>query len=257
MIRAATLLWLVVSPLLAIAQFEKDWHIQDSDTLPYQLLRPLNFDPDQAYPLVIFLHGAGERGSDNELQMTHGSTLFLEPKNREKYPAFVLFPQCAKEEFWANLTFGYENNYGVTHLSWQDGFSRPMNLVLGLMKELQQKYKIDEDRIYLMGLSMGGFGTFDLLQKQSSMFAAGIPICAGADPLRFAELVDIPLWVFHGTDDDVVPVTLSREVVNFLEAEKANVKYTEYEGVRHDSWNNAFAEKSLLKWLFDQKRNER
>lgn len=140
---------------------------------------------------------------------------------------------------------------------WKEGFSKPMIQVLNLMERLQQQYKIDDDRIYLMGLSMGGFGTFDLLQKQPGVFAAGIPICGGADPLRFSELVNVLLWVFHGADDDVVPVALSREVTNFIKAEGGNAKYTEYEGVKHDSWDNAFAEKSLLKWLFDQNRNER
>ncbi len=253
-----TILFLLFfSPLITVAQFEMGWHIQGEDSLPYQLLKPLNIDESQSYPLVIFLHGAGERGDDNELQMTHGSSLFLDPKNRKQHPAYVLFPQCGEEEFWANLTFGYENEYGVNKLVWKEGFSKPMIQVLNLMERLQQQYKIDDDRIYLMGLSMGGFGTFDLLQKQPGVFAAGVPICGGADPLRFSELVNVPLWVFHGADDDVVPVALSREVTNFIKAEGGNAKYTEYEGVKHDSWDNAFAEKSLLKWLFDQNRNER
>ncbi|MEQ9297752.1 MAG: prolyl oligopeptidase family serine peptidase [Cyclobacteriaceae bacterium] len=250
------LLFFLLNPLFSFAQFEEGWHVQNLDSLPYQLLQPLGYQEEESYPLVIFLHGAGERGSDNELQMTHGSSLFLDPKNREKYRAFVLFPQCAEGQFWANLTFGYEDNYGVSNLNWKGGFSKPMSQVLALVQELQQEYKIDEDRIYVMGLSMGGFGTFDLLQKQPGLFAAGVPICGGADPQRFAGLVDIPIWVFHGTDDDVVPVALSREVVNFLNAEDGNVKYTEYEGVKHNSWDNAFAEKSLLKWLFNQTRNE-
>lgn len=254
--KRSVILLFLLSPFLSFAQFEKGWHVQNLDSLPYQLLKPINLDEDRSYPLVIFLHGSGERGADNELQMTHGSSLFLDPKNREKYPAFVVFPQCDEDGFWASLTFGHDN-YGVNTLTWQGDFSKPMSQVLDHMQNLQQEYKIDEDRIYVMGLSMGGFGTFDLLQKQPGLFAAGIPICAGADPLRFAELVDIPLWVFHGTDDEVVPVALSREVVNFLKAEDGNVKYTEYEGVKHDSWDNAFAEKKLLKWLFNQNRNER
>jgi predicted peptidase len=253
----AVIIIFLLSPVLSFAQFEKGWHVQNQDSLPYQLIKPINLDESRSYPLVIFLHGAGERGADNELQMTHGSSLFLNPKNRKKYPAFVVFPQCDEEEFWANLTFGYESDYGVNALNWHEGFSKPMGLVLDLMQALQQEYKIDEDRIYVMGLSMGGFGTFDLLQKRPGLFAAGIPICGGADNQRFTGLVDIPLWIFHGADDDVVPVALSQEVANFLKAEGGNVKYTEYEGVKHDSWTNAFAEKSLLKWLFNQKRNER
>lgn len=248
--------WLI-SPALALAQFEKGWHVQNQDSLPYQLLKPLHYLAEKSYPLVIFLHGAGERGSDNELQMTHGSSLFLDAKNREKYPSFVVFPQCPEDEFWANLQFGYEEGKGITNLTWKEGFAAPMQQVLNLMQSLQQTYKIDQDRIYLMGLSMGGLGTFDLLQKQPETFAAGVPICAGADPQHFANLVEVPLWVFHGTEDDIVPVGLSREVVNFLKSEGGNVKYTEYRDVKHNSWDNAFAEKPLLKWLFKQNRNER
>ena len=131
---------------------------------------------------------------------------------------------------------------------------KQMELLFGLLDELKETLPVDQSRIYLSGLSMGGFGTFDAIMRRPNEFAVAMPICGGGDITRADEIAHIPLWIFHGADDPVVPADLSREMDEALQKVGGNVRYTEYDGVSHDSWNNAFAEKDYLSWMFSQVR---
>jgi predicted peptidase len=218
-----------------------------SETLPFRLLQPKNYDKTIAYPLVVFLHGMGERGADNQAQLVNGvSELFASDTAMEKYPAFVLAPQCPENE---DSQIGSWSN-------WEPGkpLTTPTRLVLEIVASLQREFAIDENRLYLGGLSMGGFGTWSIIQEHPEMFAAAFPICGGGDPGKAAPLAQLPLWVFHGVKDSVVPVELSRSMVRAIEQAGGAPGYTQYPDVDHNSWTPAFQEPQLLPWLFAQKR---
>lgn len=216
------------------------------------MLLPERYDQSRKYPLILVLHGAGERGNDNEKQLLHGSKLFLDSTNRKKFPAIVVFPQCPAESYWSSV----EIDRTKTPLALDFDYSRPatdpLTLTMMLLNELIGSEKIDTRRIYITGLSMGGMGTFEAIHRYPDTFAAALPICGGGDTARYKK-VETPFWVFHGVDDDVVDVDYSTAMVDKLKELKVKVKYTEYPGVKHNSWDNAFAEKKFLKWMFRKK----
>src|SRR5215218_1629154 len=195
--------------------YQKKWLVQGPDTLPYRLLLPEGFDASKKYPLVLFLHGSGERGRDNEAQLTHGGQLFLNDTARKAFPAIVVFPQCPTESRWSNVQITTDSSTGQRTFAFQEGGAptRPMAMLENLLKELQHRYRIKRDQVYVMGLSMGGMGTFELARRRPELFAAAIPICGGANTATAAQLKRIHWWVFHGGKDDVVPPRFSEEMV--------------------------------------------
>ena len=208
-------------------------------TLPYRLLKPATVEAGKKYPLVIFLHGAGERGDDNKAQLKHGVGEFA--KRSKEYPCFLIAPQCpAGGRGWS--------------LSAKSGGAAPGKLVLDLIDKTCKELPIDTKRIYLTGLSMGGYGTWTLLARKPDLFAAGIPICGGGDPKDGAKLAKIPIWVFHGDKDAAVKVERSRDMVAAIEKAGGKPKYTEYAGVGHDSWSRTYSDAKVLDWLFEQKK---
>lgn len=234
--------------------YEKNIFItQSGDTLPYRILYPEHYDPAKTYPLVLFLHGAGERGKDNEKQLTHGAGLFLQEKNRLEFPAIVVFPQCPPESYWASVRSERKEMPYVFHFDYSRPSTWPLEASVALVKKIRMEEGVDKDRIYLMGLSMGGMGTFEILARHEGLFAAAVPVCGGADLNYSEKLESTPLWIFHGENDKVVDVKNSREIYSKLKSGKGNVRYTEYPGVGHDSWNNAFAEPQLLPWMFSNR----
>jgi predicted peptidase len=237
----------------AFDAYQKKWLVQGPDTLPYRLLLPEGFDASKKYPLVLFLHGAGERGRDNEAQLTHGGRLFLNDTVRKSFPAIVVFPQCAPESYWSNVQRTTDST-GKRTFTFQEGGAptRPMAMLENLLEEVQRQYRIKGDQVYVMGLSMGGMGTFELARRHPDLFAAAVPICGGAHPGTAGALKSARWWVFHGAKDDVVPPQLSEEMVSALKAQGAAVKFTVYPEAGHNSWDNAFAEPGLLPWLFAQ-----
>jgi predicted peptidase len=236
--------------------YEKQLFIQGNDTLRCRILTPINFTSGKKYPLVVFLHGAGERGNNNESQLLWGGKLFLDSTNRVKFPAIVVFPQCPADSTWSNLSrTNAVDSLGGFALHADRPMRKPMALVLDFIDTLVKNGSVDKERIYIGGLSLGGFGTFEILWRRPELFAAAFPICGGGIPAQVKLYADkLPIWVFHGDKDPVVPVSNSRLMVNALTQHRARVKYSEYPGVAHDSWNNAFAEPELLPWLFAQKK---
>jgi predicted peptidase len=235
--------------------YSKMIFVRGNDTLPYRILYPSNYKSNKKYAVLLFLHGSGERGSDNELQLTHGWKLFADSMNRAKYPAFVIFPQCPLNESWARLTVNRNTQPLQLEFLSNEPMTKPLSLVSQLMDSLASSGKVNKKKIYLGGLSMGGMGTFDLLWRKPGFFAAAFPICGGGDTSKAAVYgKNFPIWVFHGDADPAVDVNNSRKMVAALKAAKAKVKYSEYPGVKHDSWTNAFAEPELLNWIFEQKK---
>jgi predicted peptidase len=224
----------------------------DGQRLPYRILLPEGYDMQKKYPLLLFLHGAGERGSDNELQLTHGSDQFLTTKFRKEHPAIIVFPQCPKGAYWATIL----NREGPLKFSYA---KRPkknptLDLVEGMLKELLSNYEIDKSRIYVGGLSMGGMGTFELVYRNPRLFAAAFAICGGANP-KIARKIKRPVWrIDHGEVDSVVPIALSEQMFTALKKKKAQVNFNRYPEVNHNSWDNVFKDPSFLPWLFSQSK---
>jgi len=234
--------------------FEKKELLRGKDTLRYRIQYPLGYNATKKYPLVLLMHGAGERGEDNEAQLVWGGALFADSMVRAKYPAIVIFPQCRTTDFWANLYYVPTDSVRF-HMRSDSAPGKSMGLVLQLLDEMVASGRVDTKRIYVGGLSMGGMGTFELLWRKPGFFAAAFPICGAGDPARVSVYANkFPIWVFHGGADPVVPVVNSHIMVRALKAAGARVTYTEYPGVGHDSWKNAFAEPQLLPWLFGNHR---
>jgi predicted peptidase len=236
--------------------FQKQYYINGNDTLPYRILLPVNYEPQKKYPLILVLHGAGERGNDNEAQLVHGSYLFLKDSIRKNYPAIVVFPQCPLNSFWSNVQFQYDSVSGFRNFIFlADGEpTLAMKLVQQLLYKLLKDYPVNKKQVYVGGLSMGGMGTFEMVRRNPKIFAAAFPICGGGATATAPLMKKVKWWVFHGDADNVVPAALSTEMVNALKAAGADVKYSLYPGVYHNSWDNAFAEPELLPWLFSVKK---
>lgn len=256
---ATTTVSLLFCSLLSVAQdlglYEKQLFVHHGDTLPYRVLLPENYDASKKYPLVYFLHGAGERGNDNEKQLTHGAKLFLREDVRKNFPAIVVFPQCPEQGFWSNVKISYDSSHRYVFDFLEEGPpTKAMVLAQGLLKDLVQKYPINQKQVYVAGLSMGGMGTFEIVRRNPKTFAAAIPICGGASPATAGKLKKVNWWVFHGAKDNVVPPSCSEVMVEALKKVNAPVKYTVYPEANHNSWDSAFAEPELLSWLFSNKK---
>ena len=201
------------------------------EDLRYWLYLPEDYAAKKNCPLILFLHGAGERGDDLEKVKVHGPPKLVE--QRSDCPAIVVSPQCPNERTWS-----------------------PTQLSL-LLDRCMKTLKIDLDRIYVTGLSMGGFGTWALCAKEPERFAAAIPICGGGDVTKAARLVNLPIWVFHGAKDSVVTPDYSQKMVDAIRAAGGTrVKLTLYPEANHDSWTETYANDEVAEWLLSQKRGE-
>ena len=238
-----------------VSLYQKHLYISDNDTMPYRLLLPDNYDAAKMYPLIFFLHGAGERGNDNELQLVHGAKLFLKEEVRKNFPAIIVFPQCPASSFWSNVNFIRDSSGKRTFIFQEDGEPTiAMKLAQELLMSILKTYPISKKQIYVGGLSMGGMGTFEIVRRNPKLFAAAFPICGGANVATSTALKKTKWWVFHGGKDDVVPPKLSQDMVDAMKKEKTTVKFTLYPNANHNSWDSAFSEPDLLSWLFAQKR---
>ncbi|MGX1930880.1 carboxylesterase family protein [Flagellimonas sp. 2504JD4-2] len=250
------LLFLFSGSMLAqdLTNFQKKTFEKDGESIPYRILLPKDFDPSEKYPLILFLHGSGERGNDNEAQLVHGSKLFLQDEVRNNYKAIVVFPQCKAGSSWAKIDV--EGEFPNREFIFYEDAEPTSDMMLleGLLKHLKKTYKLDKSRIYVGGLSMGGMGTFELVRRNPKLFAAAFPICGGANPEISKKLKKPHWWVFHGSADQVVPEKCSSQMVDAMKNLGINIDYTVYEGVGHNSWDNAFAEPELLSWLFSKSK---
>ena len=246
-------LWLLAGPAAAqdLSRYQREMFTAGADSLPYRILYPENFNPRERYPLVLFLHGRGESGRDNEKQLTHGAALFLKDTLRANYPAIVVFPQCPADSYWANVHIQADETGKRTFQFVKGGEpTKAMRALLGLTEALTQMPYVDKDRIYVGGLSMGGMGTYELLRRKPKLFAAAFAICGGDHVANVKKYRHIPLWVFHGAQDDLVPPAFSAAVVQALRKKRARVNFTLYPTANHNSWDAALAEPALLPWLF-------
>jgi predicted peptidase len=198
--------------------------------LGYLLYLPKDYDKQKSWPLMLFLHGAGERGNDLELVKKHGPPKLIAAG--KEFPFIVVSPQCPKGCWW-----------------------EPMELV-ALLDEISGKYKVDPDRIYVTGLSMGGFGSWRLAAYAPERLAAIVPICGGGETYWAREFAHLPVWAFHGAKDTGVPLERSQAMVDALKKSGGDPKFTIYPDAGHDSWTAAYDDPELYKWLSAQKRGK-
>ena len=212
--------------------YEQKW----SKGLRYGLFKPANYDPKKSYPLILYLHGANDTIS-RDITWYHESIQGVNP-------SFVLAPKCTNpNQGWGN--------------TWTDAHSPAMVKTLHVIDSLLSTYSIDKNRLYLYGISMGGFGVFSVLSKEPGKFAAGYAICGGSSETAASKLLNTPLWIFHGEADNIVGVQYSRQVYQEIRKEGGHVvRYTEYPGVKHNSWENVAREKTLHRWLLAQAKGK-
>jgi predicted peptidase len=231
----ALLLAITASPVLFAAEktgfLDKTFKNADGSESPYVLFVPANYDGKTEVPVILFLHGAGETkgGQKKPVEVGLGPVI---KKQEKEFPAIVIIPQ-AETRGWGADTANAKR-------------------ALAMLDSVTKEYKTDAKRIYLTGLSMGGYGTWSIIATQPDKFAAIVPICGGGDPKTAEKFKDVPCWVFHGDKDAAVPVQRSREMVEALKKAGGAPKYTEYPGVGHNSWDAAYADKEMWKWLFAQ-----
>ena len=241
----------------------KQFRQAEGKTLPYRLLVPDGFPNSatgddlsrkdgQLYPLVLFLHGAGERGDDNEKQLVHGAEEFAKASRREKHPAFVVFPQCPADERWVESDWNLPSGRG----EFPPEPSGAMTLTLRLIDELVTTLPVDPKRVYVTGLSMGGMGSWYAVATRPEKFAAMLEVCGGGDPTWAERYAGIPIWAFHGQADTVVPVIRGREMIQALgeAGHWPELRYSEYPGVGHNSWTQTFARDDVYEWLFSHRK---
>jgi predicted peptidase len=247
----------LVFPVLVFAQntsaFDRGSYITKGDTLPYRILFPQDFDAAKKYPLILVLHGAGERGNNNEAQLKYGTRLFMKDTIREKYAAIVVYPQCPTAGYWSNVKIEVDSMTKKVKFIFQTDAppTKAMQSLMGLVDELLDKPYVNKHQVYVGGLSMGGMGTFEIIRRKPNVFAAAFAICGGDNTLNAPKYAKkVPLWIFHGEKDSVVPYTHSEAMVAAIKEAGGDPKYTLYPNDDHNSWNDAFAEPLLIPWLF-------
>ncbi|MCE5341114.1 MAG: prolyl oligopeptidase family serine peptidase [Planctomycetaceae bacterium] len=210
-------------------QQEKEF--KDKASLKYLLYVPKTYDANsEKMPLIIFLHGAGERGDDLNRVKVHGIPKMIE--NGEDFPFIVVSPQCPEKGWWTDYT----------------------QTLKSLIDSIVKEYNVDESRIYMTGLSMGGFGTWNMIARYPDFFAAAAPVCGGGDAF-FAKYIKTPVWAFHGAKDDTVPMVRSQEMVDVMKTNGVEVEFTIYPELGHNCWDAAYANEQLYKWFLKHKRD--
>lgn len=231
----------------------RSYRISATKSLPYRLFIPKGYQPGRKYPVMLTLHGAGERGSDNIAQLAHDfNKRWAADSVQTPYPHFVVAPQCSVNNQWVDVPWS-AGSYDQSKKTISD----ELLAAVGILDSLFREFSLDPDRQYVSGLSMGGFGTWDLITRYPGRFAAAVPVCGGGDPRRAAAIAKLPIWTFHAADDNVVPVSGTREMVAALKAAGGSPKYDEYPAnlaIGHASWTPAGRTPGLTAWVFAQSR---
>lgn len=241
----------IVNPTLLKSAFSfHETTKANGQKLAYRLYVPSNYDPEKEYPLIVVLHGAGERGTDNEKQFSNLIGEIFKHKKSPIHDAIVLLPQCPTGNQWVDTPWA-NGNYNSTTVKESD----ELQAVMKVLEGIREDYSVDASRIYATGLSMGGYGTWDLLMRHGDVFAAGVPICGAADVNKAADLAKIPIRTFHGSSDPTVPCTGTRAMAQAIEANSpVDFVYTEFEGAGHDVWTRVGQDLSVWEWLFSQSK---
>jgi predicted peptidase len=262
-----------------LAKFQKRYHTFGTTTLPYHVFIPDNYDPLVHYPLVLCLHGAGERGDNDEaVRKNHMATVWALDSSQMKWPCIIVVPQCPISQSWIYADWS-QYTYRVDNTPIGD----ELRTVVDILDSLEREFSVDTDRVYITGLSMGGAGTWDMIARYPTMFAAAVPMCGIGDTTKADVMRRIPIWDFHGKADATVNVQCSRNMIAAIErtgrsavfthcknencagmtgselADSINagakLLYSEYQYVGHSVWDSAYANPFLLPWVFSQEKS--
>ena len=226
----------------------------EDSQLNFRILYPKNFDKNKSYPLTLFLHGIGERGDDNILQLKYVDKVFLNPENYNNYKSIVVFPQAPLDDNWSSRLLTKNEIRQV--FPENEKPTKSLQLVIKLMDSILKEDFIENKRVYLSGLSNGAMGSFELLKHRPNMFASSVMICGGGNPLWASEFAKkTPVWIAHGSKDRVVHPNFSLKMAEAIIKEGGNPKITFYEDVFHDSWVNVFSDPNYLEWMFSFTKN--
>jgi predicted peptidase len=218
------------------------------EAFPYRLRAPQFPEPGRKYPLILFLHGSGECGSDNRKQLSVGLPALMGSLLKRPEPVLVVAPQCQSGNWWVRR-LAMKPDYAASKEP-----AASLEVALEICRHLVAERQADPERLYITGLSLGGFGTWDAIQREPALFAAAIPICGGGDVTLAPKIKALPIWAFHGDKDSAVPVSRSRDMFKALQACGANAQYREYPNAGHDVWTRTYADTAVLKWLFSQRK---
>ncbi len=228
---------------------EAKYYVEGEAILLYRLVLPENYDESKSYPLILFLHGAGERGDNNTSQLNNAVQRIADNAPN----AIIVAPQCPYDNKWVDAEWT-----NVSYSTDEIPESNELKLVMGMLEKVQKEYSVDKERIYASGISMGGFGTWDLIVRHPNTFAAAIPVCGGADYTKAERLVNMPIYTFHGDSDWDVPVQGTRAMVEAIKSAGGDkITYTEYAGMGHAIWEDAFGTPGLYDNLFSHKLSDR
>ena len=220
-------------------------------TIPYRFAAPKEIDLEKKYPLVILFHGAGERGTNNVSQLVHGATDLLNYMREKKIEGYFIAGQCPSGKQWVDTPW--------TQLShtMPEKPSEPMALMIELIEKTMKEHQVDPGQVLVTGISMGGYGTWDIVQRHPDWFAAAMPCCGGGDTALAERIRNVPIWAFHGDRDTIVPFKRSRNMVAALWAVDGKIRYREYPGVGHGCWGATYADwDNVLSWFFAQRKGK-
>ena len=237
MIKKSLLFILIIMLSVGFAQQHKMEHFNEDEVdLKYLFSLPKDYysAKKKAWPLILFLHGMGERGDDLELVKIHGIPKIV--KTQKDFPFIAVSPQCPTEYVWRDR--------------------KMLQAVESLILKIIKNYRIDKTRVYVTGLSMGGYGTWALAARRPDLFAAAVPICGGGDPAIVNVLKNLPIWVFHGGLDKVVLPEESEKMIRALEKAGGKVHYTLYPEAYHDSWTETYDNPALYDWMLSKRKGE-
>ena len=216
------------------------WEKMEYESLKFRFWGGKKLKTNKRYPFVVFLHGKGSGGTDNEKHLFSVPREFTSKNFYKDNPSFIVAPQCP------NDAQGWRGEY--------------IDDVIGLVKSAIEHLPVDKNRIYITGVSMGGFGTWEALSNSPDLFAAAVPVCGGASPRIAKKIKDVPIWTHHGVADNVVRVDFTRQIVDALKDVKGNIKYTEYDedsGIKHDAWKPCYGNPEVFEWMFSQSKENR
>lgn len=222
-------------------------------SLPYRLYIPKDYDKEKSYPVMLFLHGAGERGDNNESQLVNALPILAKTSPDLLAEMIIVAPQCPANEQWVAASWS-NGNYSTQKYAE----SKALKTAMKILDQTIADYSCDTDRLYVMGLSMGGYGTWDVLARHGERFAAGIPLCGGGDPSQAEKLKEIPIWTYHGDADTTVKFEGTQGMVEAIRAAGGEkIIFTPVAGAGHNIWNTASGNKELLPWLLSNKLSDR
>ena len=239
----------IINHLQDTSLFQAHRYVSNSTVLPFRLYRSQKANSQFSVPLVVFLHGAGERGDDNYRQLKHCVKYFLDDTITGRYPFLLLVPQCPEGKRWVNTDWNLPSHQMESEPTVE------LQAVMAVVDSLIGCGAVDPTRVYISGISMGGFGVWDALQRWPDRFVAAIAICGGGDPSYSDRMKDLPIYIFHGLKDSVV---LPSRSIQMYEALKASGSHDylliTYPNFNHQCWDQAFSTPGLFYWLFGNKK---